>query len=201
MSADELPEVEPPSRLAGAVVLAVVGGGGMFGLVHAVPESAYVIVGVLGTVGVQRAHAWRPARRAPGLEEQPEPVDIGEHLRALSEGQHSVLLTQLQQRAELPDTKAVKALLKEAGIRHRGGVRTPAGNGPGVHHEDIPPAPTPSEGAPSEGCWCRSDANTNANNEPAEGAREGLRVQPIGQAGALITDPTDAHRHHAVRAN
>lgn len=205
VSADEATEQpageEQGSRLAGGCVAVALVGGGLFALVQAVPESAYVLIGAAGTVGVQRARAWNARRREPTAEEKQAPaVDIGEHLRTLADGGQNVLLTQIQKRAELPDTKAVRALLDAAGIRVRSGVRTPAGNGPGVHHEDVPPLPSPDSGAPSGRCLCSSGANANTNNDPASGAREGVRVEPIGQAGARIIDPNEARRWHEVRA-
>ncbi|MER7814066.1 hypothetical protein [Streptomyces sp. NPDC096153] len=192
---------QPSGRLTGGCVLVVLIGAPMLGIVTAAPETAYVLLGVLGTIGAQRTRTWATARRTPtdsDPEPDPDPADVGEHLRTLAAGGHHVLLTQLQKAAGLPDTKAVRALLAEAGIRVRDGVRTPAGNGPGVHLADVPP---PTKDAPSEGCWCRSDANANANNAEGSGPREGLRVEPIGQAAAVIHDPSEAHRHHQLRAN
>ncbi|MEU2111837.1 hypothetical protein [Streptomyces sp. NPDC019507] len=205
MSADQPAEQpageEQGSRLAGGCVAVVLVGAPMFALVNAAPESAYVLVGVLGTVGVQRARAWNARRReSTAEEEQPQPVDIAEHLRALGTDGRHVRLTQLQEAAGLPDTKAVRALLDAAGIPVRTGVRAGGKNGPGVHHEDIPPLPSPDSGAPSGGCLCRSGANANTNNTDGVESREGLRVEPIGQAGALIIDPSEARRHHRLRA-
>ncbi|TLQ43474.1 hypothetical protein [Streptomyces marianii] len=200
MSADAPAGEEQGSRLAGGCVAVVLVGGSLFTLVQAVPESAYVLIGAAGTVGVQRARAWNARRREPAAEEeQPEPVDIVATLHEAADPGRSVLLTQIQKVAGLPNTRAVRALLGEAGIRTRG-VRTPAGNGPGVHHEDIPPPLSPESDTPSEGCLCSSGANANTNNESGEGAREGLRVELIGQAGARIIDPNEARRRHEVRA-
>ena len=42
-------------------------------------------------------------------------------------------------------------------------------------------------------------SNNNSNNAPADEAREGLRVEPIGQAGAVVRDPADAVRHHDLK--
>ncbi|SDM77029.1 hypothetical protein [Streptomyces wuyuanensis] len=205
MSADQAAEQpageEQGSRLAGGCVAVVLVGVPLFALVRIAPESAYVLIGCAGTVGVQRARAWNARRREPAAEgEQPEPVDILATLHEAATDGESVLLTQLQKAADLPDTKAVRGLLKAAGVRVRAGVRTPAGNGPGVHHKDIPPLPLSDSGAPSERCLCRSGANANTNNESGQGPREGLRVEPIGQAGARIIDPNEARRRHEVRA-
>lgn len=172
----------------------------MWGIVAAVPETAYIVVGILVCLGWQRARAWLAGRRETAEDEpdeEPGP-DVAQALRALSGTGEHVLLTQLQKRLGVPDTKAVRALLKTAGIRVRSGVRTPAGNGPGVHRDDVP-APSPAEGEPhSDGCCCRSGNNANANNGGGDPSQKGLRVEPIGQAGAVVRDPSDAVRHHTV---
>ena len=117
------------------------------------------------------------------IEPEAEPVDIVAVLQALGEGGNGVLLTALREAADLPDTKAVRALLDEAGIRVRAGVRTPAGNGPGVHGSDIPtPSPTASHPS-SERCLCSSGGtNANANNRPD-----------------IVQDPHNPHRWHVVK--
>lgn len=185
-----------PSRIAGGcVALILVGVAGA--VAYAVPESGYYVAGLLTAAGVRKARAWTGRRRVAD-EEQPEPVDIGEHLRALSGGEHHVLLTALRESAGLPDTKAVRQLLEEAGIPVRTGVRAGGKNGPGVHLDDIPP-PLPADDAPlSARCLCSSGANTNTNNAPEEGPREGFRVEAIGQAGTVVHDPAEAHRHQPV---
>ncbi|WP_406318585.1 hypothetical protein [Streptomyces sp. NBC_00118] len=47
-----------------------------------------------------------------------------------------MLHTALAEHLPLPSTKAVKRVLDGAGIGHRPGVRTPAGNGPGEAHHN-----------------------------------------------------------------
>ncbi|WP_112469428.1 hypothetical protein [Streptomyces triticisoli] len=196
----ELDEPGGMSERTAHLILAAVLLLAMWGIVAAVPETAYVVVGVLLCLAWQRVAGWLAARRQddedePAAEETP---DVAEALRTLSNGGQHVLLTQLQKTLAVPDTKTVRALLKTAGIRVRAGVRTPAGNGPGVHRDDIP-APSLTESGPhSEGCCCRSGNNANANNAPTGPTEEGLRVEPIGLAGAVVRDPADAVRHHQV---
>ncbi|MFE7232543.1 hypothetical protein ACFVAF_18155 [Streptomyces sp. NPDC057596] len=202
MSTTEPEETEPDgmSDRTARLILAAVLLLAMWGIVAAVPETAYVVVGVLLCLGWQRAAGWLARRRQddedePATEEAP---DVAAALRTLSGDGRHVLLTELQKAVGAPDTKAVRTLLKAAGIRVRSGVRTPAGNGPGVHQDDIP-APSPTEsGAHDPGCCCRSGNNTNANNAPADPSQKGLRVEPIGLAGAVVRDPADAVRHHQV---
>lgn len=198
MTVDETPVEEPErsSRAAGGCVLAI-GAGIAGGVVYAVPELGYTVAGALATLAVGKARTWAAGRRRDANEEEPEqdePVDIVATLHDLSNGGEHVRLTQLQEAAGLPDTKAVRALLDEASIRIRTGVRSGGKNGPGVHHDDIPPI----EATPSDGCLCRSGANANTNNSKGEGGGEGLRVELIGQAGTVVHTPAEAARHHAI---
>lgn len=194
-----VPEVEEPqgsSRAAGGCVLAI-GAGIAGGVVYAVPELGYTVAGALAVVAVGKARTWAAGRRQDADETEPdeeEQVDIVAVLQRLGEGGQHVRLTQLQEAAGLPDTKTVRALLDEAGIPIRTGVRAGGKNGPGVHATDVPREKT----TPSERCLCRSDANANANNGDGEGPEKGLRVDAIGHAGAVVRTPADAARHHAV---
>lgn len=160
-------ESEGSSRVAGGCVVAL-GIGAALGVVYAYPDVGTYAAGLVTAAGVRKARGWVVKRRqdAPeGTESGAEPVDIVAVLQALGEGGNGVLLTALKDAADLPDTKAVRALLDEAGIRVRAGVRTPAGNGPGVHADDIP-TPSPTTSDPSQaGCLCSSEAaNANTNN-------------------------------------
>ena len=182
MTADELApgrRARSPPRAAGGCVL-VVGLGLAGGAVVAVPELGYTVAGALAVVAVGKARTWATGRRQDGDEaegNEQEPVDIVAVLQQFGEGGQHVRLTQLQEAAGLPDTKAVRALLDEAGVTIRSGVRAGGKNGPGVHADDIPREHTP----PSGGCLCRSDANTNTNNNPA-----------------IIQDARNPHHHHVV---
>lgn len=184
------------SDRAARLVLLAVACLAMWGIVAVLPETAYVVVGVLGTVGVQRARAWWVGRRQAPAEDEPR-LDVAAALRRLVGDDRGVLLTRLRDDLGVADTKAVRALLDEAGVRVRSGVRTRAGNGPGVHQEDIP-APPPAH---DEGCCCRSGANANGNNAAGGEGEEGLRVERIGQSGYVVRDPADTIRHHQVRGH
>lgn len=141
-------------------------------------------------------------------EEEPEPTaptPAEAHALTVSlvAGGTSVLLTQLA--ADLaashpgwqPSTKAVRALLAGAGITVRAGVRTPDGNGPGVHHQDVPPLPSSSDSAPSSGVVANvgpgQSANANANNTGEDPAREGfaLRADPDNPARTIVVHSAD----------
>ena len=179
-------------------ILAVIGLGVMWGIVVAFPWVAYVLVGILACRAWDKARAWRTGRAEEEPSEEDESVAEVDIVALLQQLDRSVLLTELRDDLGVADTKAVKALLAEAGVRWREGVRTPAGNGPGVHQDDIP-APSPvDDGSPEECCSCRSAANANANNAHEGASGEGLRVETIGQAGAVIRDPADAVRYHRV---
>lgn len=196
---EEADEPGEGSELAAKVVLAAVAIGAVWGLVVAFPWIAYVLIGAGLAVGWQRAAAWARARKESeeGQAEEEQPDIVGA-LRQLGQKGDHVLLTQLRKQLGAADTKAVRKLLKAEKIRVRAGVRTPAGNGPGVHKDDIPAAPPEVGGGHGEGCCCRSGNNANANNRPGEGPGEGLRVVPIGTDGKIIYDPADTIRHHSV---
>lgn len=97
-----------------------------------------------------------------------------------------VLLTRIsrQLRFEYPGqpwkTADVRNLLTQAAIPIREGVRTPDGNGPGVHRDDAPaapsdtPAPPPSQ-TPVDVVGTGQDANNNTNRPIAIG--EGVAVR------------------------
>ena len=185
----------PPSKAAiGCLILIGVAFAGT--IVVAVPETAYCIAGFMAAATARKARDWANGRRGHAAEEQPneEPIDIVTALWTLGQKTGHVRLTQLQEATGLPDTKAVRVLLDEAGIPVRTGVRAGGKNGPGVHATDIPPL----DRAPSGRCLCRSGATTNTNNSAGAGGREGLRVEPIGQAGTVVHTPAEASRHHAI---
>ena len=194
-------EEDKPSRIAGAVVLLVLAGVAVLVLkviVTAAPYTAYLVAGILLDRAWLKARGWIARRKEDREDELPaEDVDVVGALQSLASGGRHVLLTELKTKLGVADTKAVRALLDGSLVPVRPGVRTPAGNGPGVHYDDVPPVvDDPSEGR----CLCRSDANANGNNEGGEGAREGLRVEPIGLSGHVVRDPADDVRHHEVRS-
>lgn len=190
-----------PSERAARITLALVGLLAAWGIVVAFPNIAYVIVGILLCRGWDKARAWRADRQDATEDEQDaeEDIDITAALLSLAGDGRHVLLTELRDAVGAPDTKAVRALLNEAGIIIRSGVRTPAGNGPGVHQDDIP-APLPDQKDTHDGCCsCRSTANANTNNADPDDDGEGVRVQRIGVAGRIVYPPAEQHRHHRAR--
>lgn len=202
--ADEPAEVDEPTTgeddasvgRGPAVVLSVIAAVGVWRTVVAFPEVAYVVVGSIGTVGVQKARARWGKRSGDGEEDQEEaaPPDVAAALRRLVGDDKGVLLTVLRKDLGLKDTKAVKALLAEANIPWKAS-RTRAGNGPAVRREVIPPAPSPAVANPhGDGCCCRSGDNGNGNNAAGAGAGEGIRVERT-DAGIVIYDLADKHRH------
>lgn len=137
----------------------------------------------------------------------PSPEAVVEALHALVGEGRGVLLTTLRTHLQLPDTRAVREVLSGAGIRVRPGVRTTAGNGPGVHLSDVPPLRSPLD-PPQEGrCLPGQSANANANNtsDPTE---KGLRADgsywPPGKDYHFEPDPRNVHgtvivHHHRDR--
>jgi hypothetical protein len=85
-----------------------------------------------------------------------------------------VLLTVLRNALQWETTKEVRDFLTDEDIPVRAGVRTVAGNGPGVHRDDFPPLPSPvDELSPVGVVAAGEDANANANNGPDQ--RDRLR--------------------------
>jgi hypothetical protein len=90
--------------------------------------------------------AQAPAEPVEEAAPDPSPEAVIRALHHLVQGGRGVLHTTLAQHLGLPDTGPVKRVLDEAGIRRRPGVRSVAGNGPGVHRQDFPPlSPAPSD--------------------------------------------------------
>jgi len=173
-------------------ILAIVVVASLAGIIVAFPCVAYFVAGALSCWGWQRVASWIEARGEDVEGDAEEEPDVVEALEYLGRNGNHVLLTQLQRRLGVKDTKAVRKLLKAEKIRVRPGVRTPAGNGPGVHQEDIP-APPPVEATPSEGgCSCRPEPTTPTPTT-------GTTVEAIGLAGVVVKDGSETSRQHRVR--
>lgn len=74
--------------------------------------------------------------------------------------------------------KATKALLQEAGIRVRDGVKVAGVSVPGIHHDDVPPLPSLAGAAAGGVVVPGQSNNNNHNNAPAAPPREGFTTQP-----------------------
>lgn len=121
---------------------------------------------------------------------QDDPGAVLDAVRQAMAGGRGVLLTGLRGPLRAADTRAVRETLAGAGIRVREGVRTAAGNGPGVHQNDLPPVSPTLDAAPVDRVVPGQPANTNANNTPRVERREGMTI---------ITDPADRHRTHTLK--
>ncbi|MER7766000.1 hypothetical protein [Kitasatospora sp. NPDC096140] len=130
----------------------------------------------------------------------PTPVEAHSLTASLTASGSSVLLTRLA--ADLGaahpswtgSTKAVRALLSQARVPVREGVRTPDGNGPGVHHQDVPPLPCPPETTAVANVGPAQSANANTNNAREWSTREGfvMRADPDNPARTIIVGRTTA---------
>ncbi|MGW5931565.1 hypothetical protein ACWF2L_35805 [Streptomyces anulatus] len=127
------------------------------------------------------------APEEPPVEALPAPPRgvVIEALHYLYQGGSGVLLTLLSEQLGTADTRALKEVLAGVGIPHRSGVRTPAGNGPGVHREDIPPLPFSPDAPPGVDVVAGQPANANANNAP-NAAEEELDAYPTEWTPPLI---------------
>lgn len=121
---------------------------------------------------------------------QPDPQDVLDLVRDVVGSDRGALLTALRQPLHAADTRAVRGVLAAADIRVREGVRTRAGNGPGVHRDDLPPAP-PTLDAPTGGRVVAGEGtNNNTNTALTVEHREGMTI---------IRDPADRHRTHTLK--
>ncbi|MCD7440254.1 hypothetical protein K4B79_18745 [Streptomyces lincolnensis] len=172
-------EDESTGGRASAVVLSALGAVAAWRTIVAFPELAYVVVGSIGTVGVQKARArWGKTGDDEDQEQQQEAApDVVGALHRLVGDDKGVLLTALRDDLQLPDTKTVKQLLEAEGIPWKPS-RTRKGNGPAVRKESIPAASSSLPGhSHGSGCCCRSGDNDNSNNGDWEGSGEGFRVE------------------------
>ncbi|MBK3563206.1 MULTISPECIES: hypothetical protein [unclassified Streptomyces] len=193
-------EGDEPSGRGPVVVLSVVGLVAIWRIIVVFPEVALVGGGVLGTLGWQRVSGWTARRRDGASEEQLEvkQPDIGEALRRLIGDDKGVLLTVLRDDLNLPDTKAVKALLEAEDITWKPS-RTRAGNGPAVRRESIPPAPSPVADSHGPGCCCRSGDNNNSNDSEPHSREARSRVRHIRSREALYDPNDNISRHTSTR--
>ncbi|MGX1301388.1 hypothetical protein RKD35_002876 [Streptomyces albogriseolus] len=126
----------------------------------------------------------------------PSPEAIAGALHHLYRGGSGVLLTTLRQHLSLPHTRAVREVLGGAGIRVREGVRTPGGNGPGVHTHDFPPLPPSPDPSPGD-VVCAGESTNNNNANAESGPQKGLRADgsywPPGRDYHFEPDPTNPH--------
>ncbi|MEU1284929.1 hypothetical protein [Kitasatospora sp. NPDC005856] len=90
--------------------------------------------------------------------------------------------------------KAVKVLLTQAGIRYRAGVKVDGVSVPGIHHDDVPPLPSPSGSAPESVVVAGQSNNNNHNNAREWTSREGfvMRPDPDNPARTIIINPVPA---------
>uniref|UniRef100_UPI000AF2B757 hypothetical protein n=1 Tax=Streptomyces graminilatus TaxID=1464070 RepID=UPI000AF2B757 len=137
----EAGEPDRMSERTAKLILTVILLGAMWAIVVVLPETAYIVTGVLATLGWQKARTWREKHPTNyGQDEEEAPPDVAEALRRLVGDDNGVLLTRLRDDLQLPNTKIVKTLLDHQRIPFKA-VRTREGNGPAVHTKDIPPAP------------------------------------------------------------
>lgn len=193
----EAAEAEPAgesrqmSERTARIILVVVACGAMWGLVAAFPWVAYVVVGVLGTLGCQKVTSWISRRQGNG-EAQDEATDGGEEeSETLAETMHRlanphVFLAELATARGL-SKEAMREVLEALHIRVRRAVRNGEDTGVGVHKADLPPLPQPLSQDPVDGV----DQGQPTN-------QQGLTVEELGLAGRLVKDGSETARRHRV---
>lgn len=188
-------ETEPGEQTRGSeraarLVLTVVLLLAMWGIVAAVPETAYVVVGVLGTFAWQRANRWIRRRSDDADEVQADDEEPGE---PLAETMHRIAAPHVFL-ADLADARGLskdvtRALLEALGIRVRRAVRNGSRTGVGVHRDDLPPLPRPIERGPVGGVDLQQQHNQHG---------QGIRVERT-DGGLILYDLSETQRHHRVQ--
>ncbi|MFJ4469533.1 hypothetical protein ACIP2X_18850 [Streptomyces sp. NPDC089424] len=151
----------------------------------------------------EEAPAEAPAEPPAEPPASPTPEAIAGALHHLYRGGSGVLLTTLRQHLSQPHTRAVRKALSGAGIQVRAGVRTPDGNGPGVHTNDFPPPPPSPDPAPGDAVVAGQEPTTTMPT-PEEGPQKGLGVDgtywPAGRPYHFEPHPDNPDRtvivHH-----
>ncbi|GAA2841046.1 hypothetical protein RMN57_17200 [Kitasatospora sp. CM 4170] len=140
------------------------------------------------------------ARGETSAATSPTPADARRAVALLGAAGTHVALTAVTARlaADHPlwkrSGKAVRGLLHEAGVEVRGGVRVEGVSVPGIHHDDVPPLPSPSDSAPDRVVVAGQSNNNNANNGQEWSTREGfiMRTDPDNPARTIIVSRTNA---------
>ena len=169
---EQEPEPQQMSERTAKAIVIVVAAGAVWGLVVAFPWIAYVVVGVLGTLGWQKIRGWIGRRKGSGDGDETDETDAAKAAasvrRELIYALHSVgaphaHITALAEHLGAPNDR-VRNALHEAGIPISGGVRMKdrkVAVSPGVKREDFPPLPSPDEDGATEGLLT---SNNNSNN-------------------------------------
>jgi len=184
--AEETTEPRQMSERTAKVILLVIAVGAMWGLVAVAPWVAYVVVGVFGTLGWQKARGWLAQRWGSrgdpsGPSDQVTLEDVVETLHAVANP--NAFLADFAAAFDL-DTAAGRALLEGHTIRVRRAVRNGETTGVGVHRDDVPPLPHPLSDPPERGVDLHNQRPT---------------VEAIGLAGVVVKDGSEVGRRHRIQ--
>ncbi|MFJ6566239.1 hypothetical protein ACIQNU_02375 [Streptomyces sp. NPDC091292] len=178
------------SERTARVILVVIVCGVMWGIVAAFPWVAYVIVGVLGTLGCQALSRWTGRRRESGAAPEdavPEPISALDIVEALHEvSAPHAFLADLAAALDVPKETA-RALVENLGIRVRRAVRNGDDTAVGVHRDDLPPLPRLSPEDPETGV------------DQGQPTNQRVTVEELGLAGRLVKDGSETTRRHRVQ--
>lgn len=215
MSAGEEQAAEPEAVEAGPgemsewtakAIVVVVGCGAMWGVVAAFPWVAYVVVGVLGTLGWQKARGWIGRRRSDEADE-PDPKadetaagdaetwrvptfhELCESLARVGTP-HAHIAVLAHDLGTTPER--VREALDACGVQVEAVRMQGRGSSTGVKGDALPVPRPPLGGVVAAG----QPADNDNNNAEGDVPREGLRVEPIGLSGTVTYHPADAVRHH-----
>jgi hypothetical protein len=196
------------SERTAKIVLLTVGLLVMWGIVAVLPETAYFVAGIMACRGWQKARGWI-GRRGSDEDEAGEPEANGTVVGAAETWRvptfhelceslarvgtpHAHIAVLAHDLGTTPER--VREALDACGVQVEAVRMQGRGSSTGVKGDALPtPRSTPG-GVVGAG----QPANDN-NNASATTPEKGLRVEHIGQAGAIVHDPADSVRHHQVR--
>jgi hypothetical protein len=187
-AAEETGESGGMSERTARAILTLVAMLAAWGLVAAFSEIAYVIVGVIGTLGSQKARRWVVHRRGEPDEDDEDQAE--ERRETIAETLHrlaapNVFLADFAE-ARLMSVESARAVLEALDIRVRRAVRNGDKTGVGVHRHDIPPLPQPLSERP---------VDPVDQGQPTN--QQGVRIERT-DGGFIVYDFADTHRHHGV---
>jgi len=178
------------SERTARIILIAVASLTMWGIVAVLPETAYVVIGVLGTLGTQKARGWLARRRGTEQVEDDTAAPDTEKRETIPETLHRlarphVFIADLAAETGI-SKEAARVVLESHGIRVRRAVRNGDDTGVGVHRDDIPPLPQPLPA---------TAVGPVDQGQPTN--QQGVRIERT-DGGLIIYDLADPHRHHRV---
>jgi hypothetical protein len=211
----EVDEAEAPGESDGMnertakLILAFVALAGLAAIVIVFPYVAYFVAGIMACRGWQKARGWIEQRRSD--EDEAGQTEAGETVAGAAETWRVPTFHELCEslaRVGTPHAhiavlahdlgttpERVREALDACGVQVEAVRMQGRGSSTGVKGDALP-TPRPTLGGV---VGAGQHANNDNNNSPGADPEKGLRVERIGQAGAIVHDPAESVRHHQVR--